>query len=464
LRDMNLDTKDQRVCSECVDDEFLRTKIEEDGHDAACFYCARDGRTFSVDQMADLVRSALPELFDRIDLNPPDDAGGWHSKGQPVADVLNGAGIGYLATEDILRVLAERHRMEQGEIGSEANPFDDKARYVRKDSVDAWDFEGDWFDFERSLKTEARYFNRRAEATLASIFDGIDGHRTIGGRPIVAEAGPGTELAVLYRARVFHSEKRPDQEIGPPPASFAAAGRMNAAGIAVFYGATDPSVALAEVRPPVGSKVLIGCFEVIRRLSLLDLEALEAIVSERGSIFDADYIRRLKQAEFLRGLSKRFSKPVMPDDQPRDYLRTQAVADFLATMDDPPLDGIIYPSVQIGYLRPRRILAPGADKRNVVLFHKSARVQCLDIPEGSEISVSDDSFWPPLFGYSDDYAGSLIDAPEAKYAVTEKVPKAAPPADSDDAHLKFSSLEVHFVNGVTLSTRSSQVLRHREQP
>jgi len=36
---------------------------------------------------------------------------------------------------------------------------------------------------------------------------------------------------------------------------------MNAGGIAVFYAATAPKVALAEVRPPVGSKVLIGRFE-----------------------------------------------------------------------------------------------------------------------------------------------------------------------------------------------------------
>jgi hypothetical protein len=40
---------------------------------------------------------------------------------------------------------------------------------------------------------------------------------------------------------------------------------MNAQGIAVFYGATDASVALAETRPPVGSKVLVGAFEIIAR-------------------------------------------------------------------------------------------------------------------------------------------------------------------------------------------------------
>lgn len=257
--------------------------------------------------------------------------------------------------------------------------------------------------------------------------------------------------------------KRPDEEIGPPPPSLAVADRMNAAGIAVFYGATDPSVALAEVRPPVGSKVLIGCFEVLQLLRLLDLTALEsAVVSASGSIFDGAHIWRLKRAQFLRGLSQRISKPIMPDDQPRDYLPTQAVADFLATAADPPLDGIIYPSFQVGYLRSRGPFARRADKRNVVLFHKSARVQCLNIPEGTEISVSDDSYLlcPSLF---DDESCPLRGAPEAKYSVTEKVPTTAPPPDPDEATLRFSSLEVHFVNGITVNTTSSQVPRYRKE-
>ena len=46
-------------------------------------------------------------------------------------------------------------------------------------------------------------------------------------------------------------------------------GRMNAAGISVFYGATDDETAIAGVRPPVGSWVATATFEVIRPLRLL---------------------------------------------------------------------------------------------------------------------------------------------------------------------------------------------------
>jgi hypothetical protein len=454
-----------------VEDEFLRARIKNDGQRGTCSYCDQNGRTFSINQLADLVKTALSELFDRAATNPPDHTGGGYRKGQPVADVINDAGIGYVATEDILIVLAER--LEQDENYAEEGAFDHNAGYAKRRPVDAWDFEDDWLRFERSLKTEARYFNRLAEEHLTSVFEGIGGYETKNGRPIIVESGPGKELAVLYRARVFQdmakfeeAMKRPDRDVGPPPPAVAIAGRMNATGISVFYGATDPGVALAEVQPPVGSKVLIAGFEVIRPLKLLDLTALDLVADEKGSIFDTNYIHRLKRAEFLRGLSRRISKPVMPDNQPRDYLPTQAIADYLATATNPPLDGIIYPSVQAGPSHP--IFGGSENKRNVVLFHKVARVQSLEILEGTDISVSDDTtglnrvttltprFWSLL---------PLDDGPEAKYTVFEKVVGAAPlpddPDDQDDAPLKLSSLEVHHVRGIRIDSISSQVQRHR---
>jgi len=132
-------------------------------------------------------------------------------------------------------------------------------------------------------------------------------------RRVFAIAGPEQALLYLYRARVFQKEKefrdalkRPHVEVGPPPPPLAAAGRMNAAGISVFYAATTPALALAEVLPPVGSKVLIGCFQVIRQLKLL---ALTDLADGEGSLFDELHVDRLRRAEFLRGLSERLSRP-----------------------------------------------------------------------------------------------------------------------------------------------------------
>src|SRR6202012_4609600 len=68
----------------------------------------------------------------------------------------------------------------------------------------------------------------------------------------------------------------------------------------------------------------------------------------------------------------------MPDDEPFEYLATQAIADFLATEASAPIDGIIFPSAQA---------AEGAF--NVVLFHKAARVEPMNVRDGTEISASD---------------------------------------------------------------------------
>jgi RES domain len=171
---------------------------------------------------------------------------------------------------------------------------------------------------------------------------------------------------------------------------------MNAKGITVFYGATTPEIALAEVRPPVGSQVAIARFEITRPLRLLDLTAL-AEVHEHGSIFDPGYADRLGRMMFLRTLSARMARPVMPDDQETVYLPTQAIADYLATEGKVPLDGILFPSVQVG-----------GSGDNIVLFHKAARCAELDIPEGTEIEART---------YSVDE-----DGPEPDYSVTEEVP------------------------------------------
>ena len=38
--------------------------------------------------------------------------------------------------------------------------------------------------------------------------------------------------------------------------------------------------------------------------------------------------------------------PVMPDDEPKEYLITQMIADFVAQVGEPPIDGMLYRSVQ----------------------------------------------------------------------------------------------------------------------
>jgi hypothetical protein len=314
----------------------------------------------------------------------------------------------------------------------------------------------DWRSFENSLKTEARFFSRTAANHLTSIFDGIGELQTRDGRLLVVDAGPGTDFHTLYRARVFQSHDkleaalgRPDIHLGSPPAPLAVAGRMNARGISVFYGANNQKAAVAEVRPPVGSQVAVAQFEIIRKLRLLDLTALND-VRDTESISDFGLAGRMEGAVFLRSLSGRITPPVMPDDEPFEYLATQAIADFLATEVSAPLDGIIFPSVQAA-----------GDVLNVVLFHKAARVEAMNVPEGTEISASTGRWAED--GWVEDY--EVFEKVPDLAAIAEAMPRDPRDADWRDASLRIvsESMEVHRVKRVEFATDEFTVKRHRRE-
>lgn len=404
---------DRAICSDCIGEQYLKTKMEQDGIEGKCNYCGKSGKTISIKELAHWVDKAIddhfqrtsdqPDIYEYAALRDKESDYIWLRHGEPVTDVISEmAHIDDEPAEHIRQILDDYYYdIDEAAMGEE-NPYDPEAHYEEKDGND-YELRNGWTYFQKSLKTETRLFNREAEKVLASIFEGMNEHLTDEFNPVIVDVGRDCHIEHFYRARVFQSSEelekalcRPDLEIGPPPFSSATAGRMNARGISVFYGATEPGVALAEVRPPVGSRVVVARFTIVEALRLLDVEALRSIYVE-GSLFDSSHIRRLEKAKFLRRLSDHITMPVMPEDESADYLVTQAIADYLASMEEPKLDGIIYRSIQ-----------NGGQGRNVALFHKSSRVEALSIPEGMDISA--------LLVRSSD------EGPQGDYLVLEEVP------------------------------------------
>lgn len=457
------------ICSACVREAFLSKETQSSGKHAVCSYCGAHGPAFGLEAIAERIEQAFDDHYTRTASEPDAwethlEAGyGWTRKGMVLNEAIQlAAGIDEAPAIDVAEALEEKHAPwdEKDSFGEEA-PFSSTAHYERR-SPSFIGLHLSWHDFEQSLKTKARFFSRTAEDLLARVFGGIDKLRTKDGRDLVVEIGPGTRLEHLYRARVFQADDglkdalcRPDLRLGSPPAKSARAGRMNAHGISVFYGALTPEVAVAEVRPPVGSRVVVARFEVVRRLRVLDLTALSD-AHEEGSVFDPTFKDRLHRADFLRSLDTRMARPVMPDDEGIDYLPTQAVADFLATTNDPPLDGILFESVQAdrGY--------------NVVLFHGSAKVAPEKLPKGTEISARSG------FGTEEESADG--------YFVEIAVPRQTEPTKEDNdpfglfsdedafaidddrqdtLRVVLESVEVRHVKKSTVSTEVHAVQRHR---
>jgi hypothetical protein len=193
----------------------------------------------------------------------------------------------------------------------------------------------------------------------------------------------------------------------------------------------------------------------------LDLTALST-VSEGGSIFDAGLASRMERAMFLRSLSQRLTRPVMPDDQDFDYLPTQAIADFLATQNQPRIDGIMFPSVQVA-----------GDALNVVLFYKAALVGTIELPEGTEIQTSTGEMYEE--GWETEYTVIEEVPPKPASHETRSEDDGWPdlgdpfsgrwPRDHDSREptlqIDIESIKVHVVRRVDFDTVEHDVRRYR---
>lgn len=468
---------ERHICFECIGESFLSGQVEAAGQDSTCHYCKETQASISMEDLANKVETVFQTHFARTPDEPNalqyamqndrESTYEWNRKGQPTGYVImDAADLREEIAMDVRDILEFRyHDFDSAAAGIECDFA--AGAYYEEIMPENGSWHAEWREFERLIKTEARFFSRAAAAHLSKLFDQIDRMCTRDERSLVVDAGPDTGISQLYRARVFQSEapllkamQNPDLELSAPPAWAAGAGRMNARGISVFYGATTPDIALAEVRPPVGSTVAMARFDIIRPLRLLDLTAL-GNVHEAGSIFDPDYEYRLGRMQFLRMLSKVMAQPVMPDDQETEYLPTQAIADYLATEGQVPLDGILFPSVQAG-----------GNGLNVVLFHKASRTQVRDLPEGIEIRARTHSLYAE--GWEADYS-VVEEVPPAELGEENGQQQPTPfgleaeewndprEVDSRESTLRIDmdSLNVHEVTAVQIKTQSHPVLRYR---
>ncbi|WP_200944729.1 MULTISPECIES: RES family NAD+ phosphorylase [unclassified Aureimonas] len=471
------DDGERMVCAECIGEAFLSAGVTRRCGEAICSFCGEMASAMTVEELADAVEAAFsvhyyrttdqPDAFESAMLADQESDFEFERRGEDVLWAIAGAAeVSEEIAEEVLEILSERHSDFDSAAAGEECEFDPESRYEQRGPDDV-EYQLEWRSFEQSLRTETRFFNKEAESLLGRIFDGVGSLTTGDGRPVVRLAGPGEELSGFHRARVFHGDARlalaleqPVRELGPPPNEIAVDGRMNARGVSLFYGATDPAAALAEVRPPVGSRALVGRFDAVRPLRLLDINALRSVYID-GSVFDSGYMGRLELAKFLKSLSGRMTMPVMPDDERSEYLITQAIADYLASNVELDLDGLLYPSVQ-----------RAGSYHNVVLFRRASKVEPVALPDGTVVSASlgemDEDGWSPGYSVSEVVPPPNPPAPPRPEPLFWEGPFIDPFATPDDdrdpaLRLEVDSLTVHEVAAVQIVTKATQVTRYRSQ-
>ncbi|QTO53800.1 RES family NAD+ phosphorylase [Duffyella gerundensis] len=355
-------------------------------------------------------------------------------------------GVDEAACADIFELLCDKHNELDYETYSEFYV------YV-KDAFEVTEFDHTWNKIKSSLETESRYFNSNLRTFLDRIFSGVERAYISSGATVRII----DENSVLYRARAFDDYNKikaelvhPERNFGPPPSAKARAGRMNAQGVPVFYGAASQKTAIAEVRPAVGSVVIVAPFRPTRQMRILDLSALEHIVFKEGSLFDPETRGQIEVTSFLKTLSRKLTVPVTGARTDSEYLITQAVSEYLSISDSLKLDGIMFHSTQSAQPENK-----DEAKYNIVLFRHSSRVRngsANGVKYRVEMYETEEDYWYP--------------SPSITSLDIQKL-NSSPSSELYKKYLKFdlvmdtSRLEVHFVSGIEYATTSADVvLKH----
>jgi RES domain-containing protein len=362
------------LCSECILDEHLKKILEQEGEPEYCDACQMPRPlTVSIERLGELLEPIIRKHFAqgedvrRFSEDDRDDY--WEQEGDGLDHVVQEVLGQYLDFDDeIVQAVvdAEDCNPRDGDI-----PFFDKtANYIETPPEGDYTLYSRWIDVKDLLIKSRRFFSSSARDLFDDLFLDIDevlsgASATKDDRGVVLVLAQGF---LLYRSRTcFEKELRkemlsdPFAQIGPPPASKAVAGRMNAQGIPVFYGATDQETCLAELRPALGGEAAIIAVETTRPLRVLDFTRMETAYKAL-SYFQTDFEYQASKLDFLRALGHRISRPIIPGKEER-YLITQMMSEYLAHVHPKPFDGILFPSAQrAGGINVVLFLARGKDR------------------------------------------------------------------------------------------------------
>jgi hypothetical protein len=361
----------RRVCWRCIGEEVLSEEIKIQQPRRVCSYCGSRRPAITIADLAQRVDAVFQNIVGVADEGyvVRDGMPAW----APVGDYPSALMTEILEADDeeigrhVVSNLANRHRFDVHDGGLDY--YDDTSdHYTILDAEDDW-FGRGWSSFCDELKHRRRFFLDQSAHVLEELFGPILREEWPPGGAI-RTLGSEAEQRFIYRARAandpgtqrtIYSELK--RQLGAPAPGIAGAGRMNAPGIGVFYGSLDRDTCVAELRTPVGGSAIVGRFEILRPLRLLDLTRLEG-VRERLSYFDPRYSERMAYAAFMSGFHTEVRRAVIPGQETLEYLPTQVIAEYLWAHVDPPVDGLIFGSSQIT-----------ASSSNIVLFPHAATVE-----------------------------------------------------------------------------------------
>ena len=343
------------ICHKCIDDPELNSWIKDIGNKKQCTFCKRKLKCIPINILYDRIEEVYKDLYTLCDTYPYfsdefDNPLRKQEGDSPVTIISDILSCDIEIAEFIVDKLWEREKYSVYKNG-EMPYFDKGEKYIQVDCYPYYLHEI-WLAFQNRIRFKKRFFDEEAKELLHNLlFDIEPFSQSLKEQSPLFYLSPNSDEVKIYRARLADSWEKvktilndPANQLGPPPLHIAKSGRMNPQGIPVFYGALNQETCIAEVRPPIGSFVVIGEFEYTCMLKILDLTIFSNF-PKYDSVFSNDFKENMEKWRFLHDFQLMIAKPVVPKDEPIEYVATQAVAEYLKEFYD--IDGIIYNSSQI---------------------------------------------------------------------------------------------------------------------
>jgi hypothetical protein len=344
---------DGYVCSDCVEDEFLKDIIRENACQRECDYCGRRTRSHSAAPVSELMEAISDTVYHFY--NDPSDAG------MPYESREGGWLIEPIDTREMLESLLECNDQFFDDIASAfvCEGWVETASGTWTGSHPHELMSYSWDSFVDTVKHKSRYFFQQSLIDLAEddeqpYWQQEQQYNTAYFLPMLEELIKKQSLLrslpsgiPLFRARLKEEGKNFDlnsKELGAPPSERAKAGRMNPIGISYLYVAFNKETALKEVQYTSSQQAAIGEFKTQRELQILDLTNL----GDKPSIFDNNHREEFNGLFFLEDFVKTITKLIEKNgNEHLEYVPSQVVSEYFALMfrhNGKHLDGIKYSS------------------------------------------------------------------------------------------------------------------------
>ena len=383
------------ICSGCIEDIFLKAAVDKEGLPAKCDACGvGQQKSITISRLGEILEPILRELLalgDEVRRFSSEDDENGHLEQE-------GDDLDYFVQEILGQYFDFNDEIVEAVIDAEGcwPPDGDEAffstahSYVRLYASDQ-NHATIWRHLDKEIRQTRRFFSFKVKDFFDELFSDIETQLTYTERTrddgILVHFLPAG--SPFYRSRICDSDglrkkmiEQPYKHVGPPPQGSARAGRMNADGVSLFYGARELKTCLAELRPALRVETGTITVETTKPLRVLDFTRFEN-AKKSLSYFQPDYKQQAARFAFLRQLGNLISRPVIPGHE-AEYFITQAMTEYLAHEHSNPFDGLFYPSAQraegtnvvlFPQPTPKGIKFPAKYKDGSIVFHRTSQIE-----------------------------------------------------------------------------------------